>query len=116
MRIWPSRRRWKRIGIGMAVLLAIALIANGFMAWRTEAHWRGMIAAIRASGEPGSIAELAPKPIPEDHNAAALLAKLGPRLDGFSKESFRFFDKDPLGIDYDQRINRGEPATAGQID
>ena len=116
MRIWPSRRIWKHLGIGLAVLLAIALIANGFMAWRTEAHWRGMIAAIRASGEPGSIAELAPKPIPEDQNAAALLAKLGPRLDDFSKESYHFFEKDPLGIDYEKRTDRGEPATAAQID
>src|SRR4051812_12961987 len=77
MRIWPSKRRWKHIGIGVVALFAIALIANGFMAWRTEAHWSGMIAAIRAAGEPGSIAELAPKPISDDQNAAALLAKLG---------------------------------------
>jgi hypothetical protein len=114
MRIWPNKRRWKHIGIGMAVLLAIALIVNGFMAWRTEARWSSMIAAIRASGEPGSIAELAPKPIPVGHNAAALLAKLGPRLDAFSHVYGEFSDT-PLGKAFDERSDRGEPATAAQM-
>lgn len=116
MRIWPSKRRWKHIGIAAVLLISIALIANGFMAWLIESRWRSRIAAVRAAGEPASIVELAPKAIPDDRNAAALLAKLAPRLDEFSKDSYQFFDKDPLGVDYDKRIDRGKPATAAQID
>jgi hypothetical protein len=115
MRIWPTKRWWKRIGIGIAILLAIALIANGFMAWRTNARLQNKIAAIRAAGDPASIADLAPKPIPEDKNAAAIMAKLGPRLEVFSHEYARFLDKSSVGKAYDARTDHDEPGTAEQI-
>src|SRR4051812_23291748 len=54
MRIWPTRW-WKRIGLGFVILVALALLANGVMAWRTSARLNGKIAAIRATGEPASI-------------------------------------------------------------
>jgi hypothetical protein len=115
MRIFPTKRRLKRIAIGLVILLAIALIANGIMAWRTGSRWRGRIAAIRAGGDPASIADLAPTPVPDDQNAAAVIAKLGPRLEEFGKDNWNFTDKDPLGIDYEKRGDRGEPATEEQI-
>ena len=115
MRIWPTKRTWKRIGLGLLILVAIALIANGIMAWRTESQWQGRIAAIRAAGDPASIADLAPKPISASENGAAALAKLGTRLEEFGKDNWRFLDKTPLGQDYDKRGDRGKPATAEQI-
>jgi hypothetical protein len=116
MRIWPSKRTWKRIAIGIVILVAIAAIANGIMAWRIEAKLQNKIAAIRAAGYPASIAELAPQPVPESENAAAILNKLAPRFEQFSKDYYHFSDEMPLGKDYDKRGERGEPATAEQID
>jgi hypothetical protein len=115
MRIWPTKRGWKRFGLGLAILVAIALIANGFMAWRAEWRLRSRLAAIRAAGDPASIADLAPKPIPDAENAAAIIAKLGPRIDAFGKEQWHFIDQTPLGKDYDKRLERGEAPTAEEL-
>jgi hypothetical protein len=115
MRIWPTKRVWKRIGLGLVILLALAFNANGFMAWWTDYRLQRRIAAIRAAGDPASIADLAPKPIPDSENAAAILKKLQPRLDQFSHEYARFFDDSPLGKDYDARTDRGAAATPQQI-
>ncbi len=115
MRIWPTKRVWKRIGLGLVILLAVAFIANGFMAWWTDYRLQRRIAAIRAAGDPASIADLAPKPIPDAENAAAILAKLAPRLDEFGKDHWHFLDKIALGKDYDERSDRGDAATPEQI-
>ena len=48
------------IGIGLALLVALALIANGFMIWRTDARLQARIDAIRAAGDPATIADLTP--------------------------------------------------------
>ncbi len=115
MRMWPTKRVWKRIGIGFAFLIALALIVNGLFAWRAEWQLRSRLAAIRAAGDPASIAELAPPPIPDDQNAAAIMAKIRPRLEEFGKEHGRFFET-PIGKQYDEAGNRDEPATKEQID
>jgi hypothetical protein len=116
MRIWPTKRRWKRLAIGAAIIVAVALIANGFMVWWVEHELQTKIAAIRAAGDPASIADLAPAPIPADQNAAAYLEQLAPRLDDFAKDQWHFLDKTPLGKAYDERCRRGEPPTPEQIE
>jgi len=115
MRLWPTKRRWKQLAIGAAIVVALALIANGFMVWRTESRLQAKIAAIRAAGDPASIADLAPKPIPADQNAAAYLEQLAPRLDEFAKDHVRFLDRTPLGKAYEAGRDRGEPPTPEQI-
>lgn len=100
MQIFPTKRFWKRLAIGAAILVAIALIANGFMAWLTEHRLQTRIAAIRAAGDPASIADLAPKPIPDDQNAAYYLERIKPQLLAFNKENAHFYDS-PLGKEYD---------------
>lgn len=114
MRIWPTKRWWKRFAIGVAIVVALALIANGVMAWWTEHRLQTRIAAIRAAGDPASIADLAPEPIPDDENAAAILKRLKPQLAAFSKDQARFYDS-ALGKVYSEAENRGEPATEEQI-
>lgn len=116
MRIWPTKRGWKRIGIGFALLIAFALLANGTMAWWTEHRLQTRIAAIRASGDPASLADLTPQPIPAAQNAAAGLAKLRTRLEEFGKDEWHFFDKTDLGKDYDHRREHGQMATADELD
>lgn len=115
MRIWPTKRGWKRIGIGLALLAAVGLVVNGTLAWRAEWRLKSRLAAIRAGGDPASIAELAPAVIPDDENAAAMIEQILPRLKEFGKEYGRFFNT-PLGKEYGAAGDRDEPATAEQIE
>ncbi|HEX2477498.1 MAG TPA: hypothetical protein VHK01_22265 [Lacipirellulaceae bacterium] len=114
MSIWPTARSWKRLAIGLALLTAVALIANGFMAWRTESQLQSRIAAIRTAGDPASIADLAPEPIPNAENAAAILAQLAPRIDAFSKE-YAQFSTSAMGEALDERDDKGEPPLPEQL-
>jgi hypothetical protein len=115
VRIFPSKRTVKRWAIGAAILIALALIANGFMVWLTDHRLQTRIAAIRAAGNPASIADLAPKPIPDDQNAAVYLERLKPQLGSFSKDNARFLETSPVGKAFDERGDRGEPPTPEQI-
>lgn len=115
MQIFGSGRRLKRLAIGLVILLAVLLIANGFMAWRTESRFRSIVASIRAANEPASIRELAPPPISALENAAAVLEKLGSRLDAFSKDYAQFFDT-ALGKAYVESSDKGIPSTPEQIE
>ncbi len=85
------------------------------MAWRTESRFRSIIASIRAANEPASIRELAPPPIPASENAAAVLEKLGPRLDAFSKDYAQFFDT-ALGKTFVESSDKGAPPTREQTE
>lgn len=114
MKIWPTKRVWMRIGVGLAILFGLVLTANGFMVWRTERQIQARFAAIRAAGDPAVISDLAPAPIPEDENAAVILQRLGPRLDAFSKD-YAKFSGSPPGKAFDKRVDRGEAPTAEQI-
>lgn len=115
MRIWPTKRGWKRIGIGLALLAAVGLVVNGILAWRAEWRLQSRLAAIRAAGDPASIAELAPAAIPDEENAATILEQIRPRLKEFSKDYGRFYNS-PLGKEYDETRKKGGPATQEQID
>lgn len=116
MRIWPTKRRWKQMAIAAVTIVAIALIANGFMIWRTDARLQKRIDAIRSAGDPATIADLAPEPIPSTENAAYHLEQLAPKLDEFAKAHARFLDKTPLGDAYDAALDRGEYASKEQLD
>ena len=115
MRLLPTKRVWIRIGVGLTIFVALALIANGFMIWRTDRRLQVRIDAIRAAGDPATIADLAPKPIPPNENAAYHLEQLAPRLDQFAKEHGRFLDKTPLGRAYNAALDRGEYASKEQL-
>jgi hypothetical protein len=114
MRIWPTKRFWKRLAIGAAILVALALIANGLMAWRVDHRLQTLIAAIRVAGDPASIADLAPEPIPDDQNAAFYLDQLKLQLAAYDKDNVRFFDS-PRGKAYEEADDRGDPPTAEQL-
>jgi hypothetical protein len=114
MRKWSLGRFSIQLALGLAMLVAAAVLAIAFMALQTERRLRTSLASIRAAGDPSSISELAPKPIPMDKNAAVVLAGLGPQLDAFSKDHARFFYT-PSGKAYEARTDEGEQATEEQI-
>jgi hypothetical protein len=115
MRFFLTKRFWKRLAIVIAALVAIALIVNGVFAWRAERRLRSRLAAIRAAGDPASIADLAPQPIPDEENAAAIVERIWPRLVEFGKDYGQIYNS-PFGKKYDEARERGEPATREQID
>jgi hypothetical protein len=102
MRFWPTRRTWKRWVIGIAIVLGLLLSANAIMAWRTEAQENEAREAIRAEGDPASIADLKPKPIADDRNAAAQIAALSDELKAFGKDEIAFLENTPLGKAYEE--------------
>ena len=57
MRKWSMTRVAIWIAIGLATLVATALLVNAFMAWQTERRLHAHLAAIRAAGDPASISE-----------------------------------------------------------
>ena len=63
-------KRLKKIlkwtGIVLGGLVAIGLVANAVFVWTTDTRLERQLAAIRAAGDPLTLAELAPKPIPPE--------------------------------------------------
>lgn len=112
MKLIPTKRTIKRWAIGLGIVLGLLLLVNAVLAWRTEARFRELVAAVRAEGDPASIAELAPPPIANDANAAALIDTLSPRLDEFGKEHGEFFHTE-LGKQLDA-LQPGQLPTDGQ--
>lgn len=114
MKFLSGKRFWKRLAIGVVLIVAVLLIVNGVLAWRAERRLQQQVQLIRAEGAPASIAELAPASIPAEKNAAAIILKLRPRIAAFANEHGRFFST-PIGKAYDESIERGDPPSAEQI-
>jgi hypothetical protein len=114
MQFLRSQRFWKRLAIGAVLVIGVLLIANGIFAWRADRRLQRQVDLIRAEGAPASISELAPQPIPEAKNAAAIVLKLRPRIAAFADEQGKFYNT-PIGKAYDEAGERGESPTAEQI-
>jgi hypothetical protein len=115
MRFLPTKRVWKRLAIGAAICIAVALIANGFMIWLTEHRVQSRIDAIRASGDPATIADLAPVAIPDEQNAAAQLLRIKSELDQFDEENARFY-RTPIGKAFGNAEERDDTPTPEQLE
>jgi hypothetical protein len=107
----PPRTRTSRL---WTIAAAVLFLVTALTGWALYANWSfgGRLAAIRAAGDPASLAELAPKPIPPDEDAAATLESVAARIKSFGKDHGAFY-KSPIGKTYDQR-NDGEPLTPEQ--
>ena len=110
------KRIMKRLGIGLAILAAVLLIINGTYSWNTGRQLEQRLAKLRAAGQPTSFADLAPKPIPPEQDAAVHLRRLARQLQSFANEYVEFFEKTPLGKPFSEREDRGEPPTPDQVD
>jgi hypothetical protein len=104
----------KRLGIGLLLLVALAMVASGISAWWVGHSLQQRLAALRAAGEPTCFAELAPKPIAPEEDAAHYLEQAGPDLEAFAKEHGAFF-KTPTGEAFDKRRDEGEGPTPEQV-
>lgn len=66
--------------------MAIGLVANAVFVWTTDTRLERQLAAIRAAGDPLTLAELAPKPIPPEKNAATYLRRAEADVEAIENE------------------------------
>lgn len=109
-----SKRAFKRIAIGIGFAVGGLLALNGVLAWHASQRFESNIATIRAAGEPASLADLAPKAIQPDKNAAMLFTRIADELTNFEKEYDKFYDT-PLGKDLEKRNENEELPSIEQL-
>lgn len=80
------KRTLKWTGVSLGGLIAIGLIANAVFVWTTSTRLEHQLAAVRAAGDPLTLAELAPKPIPPEENAATYLRRAQADIDVINNE------------------------------
>ena len=84
-------KRLKRVlkwtGIVLGGLVAIGLIANAVFVWTTDTRLERQVAAIRAAGDPVTLADLARPPIPPEKNAATYLRRAEADVAAIEKET-----------------------------
>ncbi len=67
-------RRWAiRVGLTLALPVLLAVGAWGWLQYDSARKLNAILSAARANGEPTSLADLQPKPVPDYENAAPLL-------------------------------------------
>lgn len=77
----PPRYWWlKRVLLTTGVLAVALVVLRLWWGWEAERRWQARIAEYRAAGEPVTIAEHQPPPIPDGENAAVLLEKAAKTL------------------------------------
>lgn len=114
MGLLPRRPLFRRLLVG---LMIVSLLLFGLSCWviGSKNSLDRRIDAIRAEGYPATIADLAPAIIPADDDAAARLAIVADQLKEFDRELAQF-ERTPVGAAYDAGQQRGEAATAEQLD
>lgn len=93
-----SKSALRRIGILAGALLAILLIANAIWVWRTGSRLEKKLAALRAAGEPVTLADLARGPIPPEQNAAVFLRRARNDLEAMYGELRDVYSSYPNGL------------------
>ena len=93
-----GRSLWKRLAIAAIALGVAAVLAIVALSWWTGGVFGRRLAAIRAAGDPASIADLALKSIPANENAAAIIESLAPQIDAFAKAHGAFQDRRGQGL------------------
>ena len=87
-----SRRGVKRIVIGLLMLFGVLLVVNGVLAWHAQRRLNSKLAEIRAAGDPTSLTEMTPKPVPAENDAAAYLEQIKSDLKGFEAQEVAYED------------------------
>jgi len=105
---------FRQIGFGVVALIVAAVLILGALTWQASHRLDAKLAALRAEGEPTSLTELAPKPIPPEQNAAAILGSIAADLTAFGHEMTAFYDSD-LGKGFDSSLDHWQPPNAEQL-
>jgi hypothetical protein len=100
------KRLLKRIAIGFGIVLGLLLVVNGVLAWIAQHRLDKKIAELRTAGEPTSLADLAPKAITADTNAATYLDRAYSDVKKFSLDLGKKFDGTAIGKQLDEISER----------
>lgn len=103
--------------LGIVVVVVVLIGAISVTVWRANARLAAKLAELRAAGEPVTLAELKPLPIPDNVNAAAQVARIAQDLAAFEKQYFEQFENTDLGKSWN--VDRGDlptPAQAAAMD
>lgn len=103
----------RQLLLWVGMLAATAAIILAFLTWRASQRLGDKVAALRLAGDPVSIADLAPTPIPAGENAAVYLQSISADADAFERDFTEFY-KTPLGEALDAAEERGEAPNAEQ--
>jgi len=104
--LWKRWLKW--LGLGLVGLIAILLIVNMILNGWAGAKLEAKLKKLRAAGQPVCIADLAPRPIPDEQNAAVRLLHMQPELKRFDKAMVEFEERTPLGKEYVERTDKNE--------
>jgi hypothetical protein len=89
-------KRLKKIlkwtGIVLGALVAVLLIANAWFVWTTDTRLEKQLAAIRAAGDPLTLADLARPPIPPEKNAATYLRQAEAEVTAIEHEIWQWIE------------------------
>ncbi len=85
------KRCLKWAAMAAAAVVLLLLVVNVVLAWRAGARLEGRLAALRAAGEPVTLRDLQPEPVPAEQDAALLLSSIRPRLEAWQAESHQAF-------------------------
>ena len=81
------------IGIIAGAAIAILLMLCAYFVWSTGPQLLGRLVAIRESGDPIQLADLAHEPIPPEKNADVFLRRAADDLDSIQKELLAYYPK-----------------------
>jgi hypothetical protein len=108
----------KRTVTVLAGLIAVLLVIFAVRFYVLGPPLKARVNQLEAAGEPVSIADLAPEPVPADQNAAVLLREIGGDLRAFSQKVRSYYDSPSYetGKPTDQELAMIEAAFAAHPD
>ena len=113
------RRLWKwlkRAGIALLAFIVLLLLVNSILIWITGSRLEARLQALRDAGEPLTLKELEPKPIPPDKNAATYLRRAKGDLDAVMKELGPIYERIIDDEGNDQRSEADSKAIRAVLD
>ena len=107
-----SHRQLMCMSHGLMLLVCAATVFDGLVC-QAQQQLPPIVAKIKSAGEPASLVELAPKPIPASENAEEALHMVVPQIQDFDKK-YKAFYETPVGKAWSDREEQGQLPTQEQ--
>ena len=74
------------------VFVALVIVVTLSIGWWISRQFDQRVADLRAAGQPASISDLAPEPVPPDEDAAVLLRQVAADTRAFVDRAYKIYD------------------------